>query len=103
VDRIAIDHKGSSIQLKIVLLNVLFHGLSGFRFNQVDGFKKDFEKAKIELKFHFPRIFLEGQHKTEGKLVVLPVEGAGMMNLTFSEISIFLFWSLLISGIFRRL
>jgi hypothetical protein len=60
-EKASIDHKGSSVQMNIELRDFLLRGVSGIRFSKIEGFKKDFEKAKIELNFNFPTMFIEGE------------------------------------------
>lgn len=85
VDRMTIQQKEGPVMLKIDLNNFQFKGLSGVRFSKVDGFRRDFEKAKIEMRFKFPEIHIEGPYKIEGRVLVLPVSGNGNCTMRFCE------------------
>lgn len=63
VDKLSIDQKDGPVVLKIDLKNFNFGGLSDIKFTKVDGFKRNFEKAKVEFRFKFPRISIQGIYK----------------------------------------
>lgn len=60
VKMFSIDQNTGQVQLKIEMENFEFRGISAIKFNKVVGFRKNFEKAKIELKFNFPEISMQG-------------------------------------------
>lgn len=67
--------------------NVDLHGLTSARITKMSGFEKSFEKAKIEVIVNFPQMRLEGPYKIDGRVQVLPVQGQGNANMTFSELA----------------
>jgi Haemolymph juvenile hormone binding protein (JHBP) len=85
VDKMLIHQKTGPVLLKIDLKNFKFGGLSDIKFSKVDGFRREFEKAKIEMKFIYPVLNFNGPYKLEGKVLILPVAGSGICNMTFCE------------------
>lgn len=85
VDKMDIHQTTGPVMLKVDLRNFDFKGFADVKFSKVEGFRKEFEKAKIELRFKFPKIGIEGPYKLEGKVLILPVQGNGNCNLTFCE------------------
>ena len=76
----SIDQSTGQVQLKIEMENFEFRGMSKIKFTKVDGFRKNFEKAKIELKFNFPEIFMQG---TDIILLTPPTILKGMLIYNF--------------------
>lgn len=88
IDKMDIEQGGDSpVNLKINLRNFYIRGLSETKFTKIDGFKRDYDKAKMELRFKFPVLRIEGPYKLDGKVLVLPVQGEGMANLTFRKLN----------------
>lgn len=86
IDKMDIEQGGDSpVNLKINLRNFYIRGLSDMKFTKIDGFKKDYDKTKTEIRFKFPVLRIEGPYKLNGKVLVLPVQGDGIANLTFRE------------------
>jgi hypothetical protein len=86
IERMKIDQGGEGpVNLKINFKNVQLKGLSGVKFTKIDGFKKDYDKAKMEFRFQYPVLSIEGPYRLEGKVLVLPVQGDGIANLTFCK------------------
>lgn len=75
------------VNLKINLRNFDFKGLSGVKFTKFVGFKKDFDKKKMEIHFIFPVLKIEGPYMLNGKVLVLPVQGNGIANMTFCKLN----------------
>jgi Haemolymph juvenile hormone binding protein (JHBP) len=82
IDKMTIHQKEGPVNLKIDFNNFNLRGMSDIKFSKVEGFQKDFEKAKIELRFQFPVIELTGPYTLEGKVLVLPVSGNGNCNMS---------------------
>lgn len=86
VDKISIDQKEGPVVLKIDLKDANLRGLSGkslmqkksffvlfiklylflsdFKFSKVDGFKRNFDKLKLELKTNYPVANIQGIYNT---------------------------------------
>lgn len=81
-----IEQGGSGpVNLKIFLRNFDLNGLSNVKFSRIDGFPANFEKAKMEFHFNYPEMHIKGPYKIEGKVLILPVQGDGIANLTFCK------------------
>lgn len=76
------------MNLKMLLRNIDLHGLSELKFTKIDGFRRDYDKAKMELRFRYPVMHIQGPYKLDGKVLVLPVQGNGVANLTFCELEL---------------
>lgn len=86
IEKLNIDQGGNGpVNLKMLLRNIDLHGLSELTFTKIDGFRKDYDKAKMELRFRYPVMQIQGPYKLDGKVLVLPVQGNGVANLTFCE------------------
>ena len=75
------------VNLKIHFKNFDFIGLSSSKFTKIDGFKREYDKNKIELRFVPPIFKLVGPYKMDGKILLLPAQGNGIANITFGRFS----------------
>lgn len=88
IEKMNIEQGGAGpVNLKIQLRNFDLRGLSNVRFHKIDGFPERFEKAKMEFRFLYPVMHIQGPYKLEGRVLVLPVQGDGIANLTFCKIA----------------
>lgn len=86
IEKMKIEQGGDGpVNLNINLRNFELKGLSGVKVTQINGFRKDFERAKMEIRFNYPILSIYGPYKLEGKVLVLPVQGDGIANLTFCK------------------
>lgn len=85
ISKLDIIQPDGPVTLKLYFKNLDLHGLSKARITKASGFQKDFVKAKIEVGVDFPSMRLEGPYKIDGRVQVLPVQGQGPANMTFSE------------------
>lgn len=86
IEKMNLEQGGNGpVNLKINLKNIKLSGLSDVRFTKIDGFRQEYDKAKMELQFKFPALGIEGPYKLDGKVLVLPVQGDGIANLTFCK------------------
>lgn len=71
-----IEQGGNSpVNLKIHLRNFELIGLSRTKFISIQGFTKDYDKARMELKFNIPSWQILGPYKIDGRVLILPVAG----------------------------
>ncbi|KAG5676048.1 hypothetical protein PVAND_005902 [Polypedilum vanderplanki] len=83
VNKIGIDQGGDGpVVLKLHMKDVNIHGFSGVKFKAIKGLGKNIDKAKIDLKYTQPIFQMIGKYTTEGKVLVLPVQGDGNCNIT---------------------
>lgn len=87
IEKMNIEQGGTGpVNLKILLRNFYMSGLSNLQFRKVEGFPANFERAKVEFHFLYPVLHIEGPYKLDGKVLILPVQGDGIANLTFCKI-----------------
>lgn len=79
-----VEQLNGPVNVKINMQNIVMRGLSDIRFSKIEGFGRDFDKAKMELRFVFPRLELNGPYKLTGQILILPVNGNGITNMTFT-------------------
>jgi len=70
------------VSLKLYLKNIEIFGLSGIEFSSIEGFNHIEETGKIDMKFNIPFMQILGPYKVEGRMLVLPVQGDGIANMT---------------------
>ncbi|XP_054271245.1 protein takeout-like [Macrosteles quadrilineatus] len=62
-----------------------FHGLKGV---QAKAVRVDLKKQHIELEGSVPKLDIKGKYTAKGRVLVLPIEGAGDADLTLRNLSI---------------
>lgn len=88
IEKMNIEQAGDGpVTLKINLRNIEMNGMSQMKFYKMDGFRKEIDKAKIEMRFKCPALNIQGPYKLDGRVLVLPVQGDGIINLTLGKIS----------------
>lgn len=75
------------VTLKLNLKNIELSGMSQMVFSKMDGFRKDFDKARIEMRFKYPSLNIHGPYKLDGRVLVLPVQGDGIINMTLCKLT----------------
>lgn len=85
IDKMNIQQGQGPVSLKISLRNFDLKGLSDVRFSKIEGFQRDYDKARVELRFKYPSMRIEGPYKIDGRFLVLPVQGSGLANMTFCK------------------
>lgn len=73
------------VSIKISFRDFDLGGLSDVRFTKISGFGKDFNRTKLQLEYVYPTMSIRGPYKLDGKVLVLPVQGDGLANMTFCE------------------
>lgn len=54
------------------------------------GFEKDPKLSKFELYGHLPRLSIIGDYKITGSVLIIPIVGNGLMNITLGKQKILL-------------
>lgn len=86
IEKMNVDQGGDGpVNLKISLRNINLIGLSGTRFTKIEGFRQNIDRSKIEIRFIHPVMRIEGPYKLNGKVLVLPVQGSGIANISLCE------------------
>lgn len=89
IEKMNIEQAGDGpVTLKINLRNIEMNGMSQMTFTKIEGFRKDFDKARIEMRFKYPALNIQGPYKLEGRVLVLPVQGDGKINLTLCKFNL---------------
>lgn len=76
---------GGPVSIKISFRDFDLGGLSGIKFTKISGFGKDFNRTKLQFDYVYPTMSIQGPYKLDGKVLVLPVQGDGLANMTFCE------------------
>lgn len=92
IDKMNIDQGGSgSVTLHLSLKDTLVKGFANTQVKAVEGFKENFNKTRIEFRFRVPVMLIAGPYKMNGRILVLPVQGNGMANITLSKLRVIKF------------
>lgn len=94
VDPLSIDHLNiiqgggsSQVKLNIDLKNIKMYGISKGAYYKANGFKKDPEGNKLEIKIKVPLLQIIGSYKANGQILILPIQGNGQSNITLGKLS----------------
>lgn len=88
VNHIGINQGGTgAVVLQLDLKNASIFGFSGVKFTSIQGLGKNLDKAKIDIKYSHRLFQLIGPYKADGKVLVLPVTGDGIANITFRKLN----------------
>ncbi|KAL7042738.1 hypothetical protein ACKWTF_001266 [Chironomus riparius] len=87
INRIGLNQDGDRpVVLNIELSDCKMSGLPTTNFTSIQGFSDNIDKAKILLKYKQDHIQLFGPYKAKGKILVLPMNGDGEANITFTGV-----------------
>jgi hypothetical protein len=76
INKIGIDQGGNGpVVLKLDMITTNVFGFSGVRYKSIKGLGKNFDRAKIDIKYSQPLFQMIGKYKANGKVLVLPVQG----------------------------
>lgn len=76
------------MNIKLNFRNIELLGLSKARVYKVSGFNRNPQSNKIDIRFRIPRIVISGPYKTIGRILVLPITGEGIANMTLTDADI---------------
>nr|XP_013113143.1 unnamed protein product [Stomoxys calcitrans] len=77
----------SAVNIDMVLTNNSVQGWRTARAVQVKGFGKDMTK-KNRLVFHAKALSLVGDYSINGKILILPIKGSGLSNITLVDVTL---------------
>ncbi|XP_070505512.1 protein takeout-like [Chironomus tepperi] len=87
INRIGLNQEGDRpVVLNIEMKDCKMSGLPTTNFTTIQGFSDNIDKAKILLKYRQDYIQLFGPYKAKGKILVLPMNGDGEANITFTGV-----------------
>lgn len=76
----------SQVKLNIDLKNANLYGISKGVYYKANGFKKDPEGNKLEIKIKIPLFQIIGTYKANGQILILPIQGNGLANITLGKV-----------------
>ncbi|KAJ6637425.1 Protein takeout [Pseudolycoriella hygida] len=76
------------VNIQMYFKNVNFHGFSTSQVTRVVGFGKDPKTTKFELYGRVNRLTIVGSYKLNGRVILLPVQGAGPANMTLENLDV---------------
>ncbi|KDR22095.1 protein takeout-like [Zootermopsis nevadensis] len=68
--------------INLIIRDIKLHGLLGV---SVDKLEFDFEKKRVFGEFRFPVLEIIGKYKMSGRLLLLPINGEGDLNITLVD------------------
>ena len=88
IDKLNIIQGGGSSQVKlnIDLKDTKMYGISNAAYYKANGFKKDPEGNKLEIKIKIPLLQIVGNYKASGQILILPIQGNGQANITLGKV-----------------
>lgn len=72
----------SPVNIVMNFRNITFSGLSKAKVYKASGFTANPQGAKIDIRFKTPKIAIIGPYKCVGRVLVLPIQGDGIGNMT---------------------
>ncbi|XP_063696583.1 protein takeout-like [Culicoides brevitarsis] len=89
INKLDIEQGGKSpIQVTLNFRDMDLHGISNGVVTRVNGFEADPRTSKFEIEAKVPRLTLAGKYKINGKVLVLPIQGRGLSNLTIDNVNL---------------
>ncbi|KAK7870181.1 hypothetical protein R5R35_012736 [Gryllus longicercus] len=82
-----LQYKQGQVAGKMLIRNTRSIGLTSAQVLAVRSNLNDSNKFHMEVDLYFPRIFMEGDYKAQGKIVVFPIEGKGVYNISLTGVS----------------
>ncbi|KAF6206993.1 hypothetical protein GE061_018230 [Apolygus lucorum] len=84
LDRVDLKPQGS-LELRLSCYNCHVHGLSKAKLLDIS---LDLRKRHIALKLKIPRLMVIGKYDVLGKVLLFPITGKGVANLTLSDVDV---------------
>lgn len=82
IPRIYIEQgEESPVNVVLTYTNNTFSGLRDFKFYEIKGFNEKLD-GKYEIRFKGPRAELIGPYRVNGRILILPIQGDGISNIT---------------------
>lgn len=86
VEKMTISQGGDSpINIVLDFTNVSVSGLAAATITKATGFKATPDNNKLEFRMTAELISIQGPYKGKGKVMIFPVQGVGMSNITLVE------------------
>lgn len=75
----------SPVNIDLTFRNVTFSGFSNARVYKLSGFNRNPQGNKLDIRLKSPKIELHGPYKAMGRVLLLPIQGDGICNLTLGN------------------
>uniref|UniRef100_A0A336LYW3 CSON008368 protein n=1 Tax=Culicoides sonorensis TaxID=179676 RepID=A0A336LYW3_CULSO len=86
VETLSIEQGGSSpVNIKLYFKNLAYSGFSRAKMVKLNGLKENINDSKLNFDLHVPLVSQVGQYKITGSVLILPISGNGLSNMTFVE------------------
>ncbi|XP_073995535.1 protein takeout-like isoform X1 [Rhodnius prolixus] len=76
---------GGSINMRLVCYKCQVAGLSRASLNDI---KLDLNKKHIDIRLSIPRLMVTGKYDVSGKVLVFPITGKGISNITLTDLDV---------------
>lgn len=76
----------SPVNIKLNFRNITLSGLSHAKVYKISGFNRNPNGDKLDIRFKAPEIAVIGPYKSIGRVLVLPIQGEGMCNMTMQNV-----------------
>lgn len=87
IDKIDLVQGGKSpVNIALNFRNISFVGLAQAKVYKVGGFNRNPQGDKLDIRFRTPKVSILGPYKILGRVLVLPIQGDGMCNMTLGEL-----------------
>ncbi|XP_046392874.1 protein takeout-like [Ischnura elegans] len=83
IPEIKLEQGSQAVNYKCVLDNVKLHGLSNYKFKELDAGIDDVKYIKG--KVFFPSVFVESDYEIDGKILLVPIKGKGLYKGNFTN------------------
>jgi hypothetical protein len=75
----------SPVNIRINFRDINLSGLSNAKVYKLSGFNRNPQGDKIEIRYKTPKLTIMGPYKSFGKVLLLPIQGDGICNMTLGE------------------
>lgn len=86
VDNITVVQEAGPVTLKANFRDLDIRGLSKAVVYKVTGFNQEPGNSKLEIRLKTPLASAIGPYKADGKVLVIPIGGEGIIKLNFGEL-----------------
>ncbi len=89
IDKMTISQGGNSpVSITLNLKNCQIYGLHDAEFYKISGFTDSPDENKVDMRFKAPLLDLVGPYDGKGKVLILPIYGKGMANISMENADI---------------
>ncbi|XP_067014150.2 circadian clock-controlled protein daywake [Anabrus simplex] len=100
VPEMLVEYRQGDVNGKMLVKNTRVYGLEGIQVTDVRATLNDSKTFELLIDVRFPVLFLEGDYKAQGKIVVFPINGKGVYNISMIDVTAT--WNLTGEHVIRR-